>query len=73
MYAGGRSDGPRTRQELEICSAGSRLPEEADPERERRGKPVVKTTHLVGDVKQDVAAIPPVTAWCGMTVQVADM
>jgi hypothetical protein len=42
-------------------------------ERERRGKPVVKTTRLVGDVKQDVAAIPPVTAWCGMTVQVADV
>jgi len=34
----------------------------ADPERERRGKPVVKTTRLVVDVKQDVADIPPVTA-----------
>ena len=34
----------------------------ADPERERRGKSAVRTTLLVVDVKDDVAAIPPVTA-----------
>ncbi len=51
----------------------------ADPERERRGKPAVKTTLLVVDVKHGVAAIPPVAvprqaaALHGAAVQVADV
>jgi len=40
----------------------------ADPERERRGKPAVKTTLLEVDVKHDVAA-----ALHGAAVQVADV
>jgi len=40
----------------------------ADPERERRGKPAVKTTLLVVDVKHDVAA-----ALHDAAVQVADV
>ena len=51
----------------------------ADPERERRGKPAVKTTLLAVDVKHDVAAVPPVAgptqaaALDGAAVQVADV
>ena len=50
-----------------------------DPERERRGKPAVKTTLLAVDVKHDGAAMPPVaaprqaTALHGAAVQIADV
>jgi len=48
-------------------------------ERERRGKPAVKTTLLGVNVKHDVAAMPPVAAPTqavtlhSAAVQVADM